>query len=214
MSKRAPTVYAFMDESGDAGADMRRGASPHFVLTLVETTQPEVLSEEMAKLRKALNLSPIFEFRFHDTRSTERRAAFFVLLRSLDVRIRAVMVDKTKLPDDTRKWGEQKMYEYALGEIIKHSLPSELTQVYLVIDGNQSKEKFVLRLRVWATQLARALKRERIFKAIVLRESRREDGLQIADMAAGVMAEIAEHGESAYESDVMAKVRLLLALPK
>lgn len=72
----------------------------------------------------------------------------------------------------------------------------------------------MLRLRVWATQLARALKRERIFKAIVLRESRREDGLQVADMAADVMAEIAEHGESAYESDVMAKVRLLLALPK
>lgn len=203
-----------MDESGDPGGDVRRGASPHFVLVLVETTQPDVLRDELQQLRKALNLSALFEFRYHDTRSASRRAAFFVLMRSLDVHVRAAIVDKTQLPDQVRTWGEAEMYEYALGEIVKHSLPSELNEAILVVDGEASKRNFILRLRTWATRLAREQKRERIFKSIVLRESRREGGLQFADMAAGVLAEMAQHGESAYETYVMSKIRLLLTLPK
>lgn len=203
-----------MDENGDPGGDVRRGASRHFVLTLVETTQPEVLREELQRLRKALNVPPAFEFHFHETRSHERRAAFFVLLRSLDVRIRAAMVDKSRMPPEARFWGEQEMYEYAIGAIVEESLPSELNQAILVIDGEPGKEKFVVRLRTWASRLARSQNRDRIFKAIVVKESRREEGLQFADMAAGVIAEIAEHGESPYESYVMSKIRLLLDLPK
>lgn len=203
-----------MDESGDPGGDYSRGASQHFVLVLVETTQPDSLRDELQQLRRTLNLSRTFEFRYHDTRSTDRRAAFFLLLRSLDVRIRAVTIDKTQLPESSRTWGEQEMYEYALGEIVRNSLPTELNEVYLVIDGEASKQTFINRLRTWATRLAQELHRERIFKSIVLKESRREDGLQFADMAAGVIAEMAEHGESPYEAYVIAKVRLLLTLPK
>lgn len=203
-----------MDESGDAGGDVARGASSHFVLTLVETTQPDVLREELNQLRKVLRLAANFEFHFHDTRSVERRAAFYVLFKSLGIHVRAAMVDKTKLPIEARVWTEQEMYQYALGEIVKNSLHSELREAMLIVDGNQSRQNFVLRLRTWATRLAKEQHRDRIFKSIVLKESRREDGLQFADMAAGVIAEIAEHGESAYEGYVMSKVRLLLELPK
>ena len=111
LAKRTPTVYAFMDESGDPGGDVARGASSHFVLTLVETTQPDVLREELNQLRKALQLAANFEFHFHDTRSVERRAAFYVLFKSLDIHVRAAMVDKTKLPIEARVWTEQEMYQ-------------------------------------------------------------------------------------------------------
>lgn len=203
-----------MDESGDPGGDVERGASPHFILVLVETTQPNLLQSELAQLRTTLNLPMDFEFHFHDTRSTARRAAFFILLGSMNLRVRAVIVDKSQLPQVGKKWAEQEMYEYALGEIIKNSLPSELNQAVLVIDGEARKQRFVNHLRAYISHLSREQHRERVFKSIVLKESRREDGLQFADMTAGVIAEIADHGESAYEAHVMSKVRLLLNLPK
>lgn len=213
MSK-APTVYAFMDESGDPGGDIGRGASRHFILVLLETTQPELLQSELAQLRSALNVPMDFEFHFHNTRSTSRRAAFFILLRSLDVRVRAVIVEKGKLPPEGIKWAEQEMYEYALGEIIKNSLPSELSEAVLVIDGEARKQRFVNHLRTFISNLSKEQHRDRVFKTIVLKESEREDGLQFADMVAGVIGEIADHGESAYEAYVMSKVRFLLKLPK
>src|SRR5437868_15237926 len=121
MKRSTPTVYAFMDESGDPGSRNRKGASSHFILVLVETIEPEKLRTELKQLRVALYLPTAFEFRYHDTRSVERRAAFFVLLRSLDLGIRAAIVEKNRLPEVAERWREQEFYEYALGEIIKHS---------------------------------------------------------------------------------------------
>ena len=42
-------------------------------------------------------------------------------------RIRAAVVDKVRLPEEARRWGEQKMYEYAVGELVKHSSVDELS---------------------------------------------------------------------------------------
>src|SRR5713226_5863986 len=102
-ARSRPTVYAFMDESGDAGGNLHKGASPHFVLAMVETTQPENLRDELKRLRAALHLPAAFEFRYHDTRNASVRAAFFVLLRSLDVRLRAAAVDKARLPEEAQR---------------------------------------------------------------------------------------------------------------
>ena len=56
-------------------------------------------------------------------------------------------------------------------------------------------------------------KRGRIFKAIVLKESHREDGLQYADMIAGALAERMKRGRSAHDKEVNAKLRALVVLP-
>ena len=213
-SKPRPTVYAFMDESGDAGGNLRKGASADFVLAHVETTHPELLREELARLRVALHLPTAFEFRYHDTRMEWARAAFFVLLRSLDLRLSAAVVDKARLPQEAQAWGERDMYEYALGELVRRSSVDELSEAVLVIDGERGKQQFVRKLRQYISRIGREEKRGRIFKAIVLKESKREDGLQYADMVAGVLAERTKHGESAYDDYVDAKIRLLLALPQ
>ncbi|MBI5304810.1 MAG: DUF3800 domain-containing protein [Chloroflexi bacterium] len=212
MTKARSTVYAFMDESGDAGGNVRKGASPHFVLAMVETTVPDQLREELHRLRGALGLPATFEFRYHDTRKVAVRAAFFVLLHSLDVRIRAAVVDKAQLPAEAQNWGEQEMYEYAIGEMVKHSSREELSEAILVIDGER-KHRFVQKLRQYLSKLGRDQKRGRIFKAIVLKESKREDGLQYADMVAGVIAERTEHGESAFDDYVDSKLKVMLSLP-
>lgn len=209
---RAPTVYAFLDESGEAGTNLWRGASPYFIVVMVETTEPEKLRAELRHLRHGLSLPATFEFRYHNTRKTAVRIAFFTLLRSLDIRIRVAIVDKARLSREAEHWGEQEMYEYALGEMVKHSSIDELSEAILVIDGER-KQRFVQRLRQYLSALAHAGRRGRIFKAIVLKDLRREDGLQFADMVAGVLVEKVRHGESAYEDAVNSKVKVILYLP-
>jgi hypothetical protein len=211
MRQVQPTVYALMDESGDAGWNVRRGASSHFVLVMVETTNPELLREELKRLRVTLNLPRNFEFRYHDTRMVWARAAFFALLRSLDLRVRAAIVDKARLSKEVQTWTELEMYD--LGALVQRSPPEELSEAILVIDGERGKQQFVRRLRQYFSQLGRQQGRRRVFKAIVLKDSRREDGLQYADMIAGVLTERIKRGESAYDDDVDSRMRLLLFLP-
>jgi hypothetical protein len=214
MKKPSPTVYAFMDESGDAGSSVRKGASPHFVLVLVETTDPEQLHIALDNLREKLNLARHFEFHYHKTQMSWARAGFFALLRSLDVRVRAAVLDKTKLTTAER-WRKQQMYEYILSELVKRSAPSDLHDAILVIDGERqtSNEPFLRGLRQAMTRLGEMQHRGRIFKSIVLKEAKREDGLQFADMIAGAIADGVKHGESPYDLAIAEKLAILLTLP-
>lgn len=207
MSKRAPTVYAFMDESGDPGSRSRKSASTHFILVLVETTEPETLRQELNRLRAALNVPSIFEFRFHDTCSVERRAAFFVLLRAMEIKIRAAVIDKARLPKDFFAF-DAAMYSFAVSELVVRASPQDLQDAILVMDGEggETTEKTLNSIRRALTRLYTERKRVRAFRKLIARNSRNEAGLQFADMVAGALAERFEHGESPYDDYVDAKL--------
>ncbi len=134
MSKRAPTVYAFMDESGDPGGALEFGASPHFIVVMLETTEPEFVRDELKKLRFKLNLPQAFEFWYHDTQMPWARAESFKLFRSLDVRVRAALIDKTQLGKDF-VFGQHALYKLAVGGLVLRASPAELSDAVLVIDG-------------------------------------------------------------------------------
>lgn len=212
--KAHSTVYAFMDESGDAGGNIRKGASPHFVLAMVETTEPEHLRDELKRLRVALHLPATFEFRYHDTRKVFVRAAFFVLLRSLDLRVRAAVVDKARLPEDFN-YKRQGLYSLTVGELVMRAPMNELHDAILVMDGERGMptEELLNGIRRYLTRLYQERQRVRAFRKLVARNSKNEDGLQFADMIAGVLAEQFTHGESAYDDYVNAKLADLWVYP-
>jgi len=214
MAKSHSTVYAFMNESGDAGGNIRKGASSHFVLAMVETTNPEQLREELHRLRMALGLPASFEFRYHDTRKVAVRASFFVLLRSLDVRVRAAIVDKRKLPEDF-DYSHQRIYSFVLGELVMRAPLNELQNAILIVDGQRGAptEKLLNNVRRYLTQMYQERQRARAFQKLIARNSQVEDGLQFADMVAGVLAERFTHGESAYDDYVDAKLTDLWIYP-
>ncbi len=212
--KLRPTVYAFMDESGDAGGNVRKGASSHFVLAMVETTDPDNLRAELRQLRVALQLPATFEFRYHDTRKVAHRAAFFVLLRSLDVRVRAAVVDKTRLPEDFN-YDDQRLYSFVLGELVMRAPMNQLQDAILIVDGQRGAptENLLNGVRRYLTQMYQERQRARAFRKLVARNSKAEDGLQFADMVAGVLAERFLHGESAYDDYVDSKLADLWTFP-
>ncbi|TAH48191.1 MAG: DUF3800 domain-containing protein [Chloroflexota bacterium] len=207
MSKRAPTVYAFMDESGDPGRDIRRGASRHFVLVLVETTEPDTLRDELERLRLALNLHEQFEFHYHSTRSVERRAAFFVLLRALNLKVRAAIIDKNHLPQSFSAF-DTELYAFAVGELVTRAEPNDLEEAILIVDGERGEttEKTIAGIRKHLSRLYESRARVRAFKKLIARNSETEAGLQFADMVVGALAERAVHGESPYDDYVDSKL--------
>lgn len=207
MSKRSPTVYAFMDESGDPGSLARASASSHFVLVLVETIAPETLEQELKRLRAALNVSSVFEFRYHETRSVERRAAFFVLVHALDLKIRVAVIDKAKLPASFAAF-DAALYAFALGELVARASPQDLQDAILIMDGEggETTEKTLNNIRRHLTRLYNEQKRARAFRKLIARNSRNEAGLQFADMVAGAFAERVKHGESPYDDYIDSKL--------
>ncbi len=216
MRRRTPTVYAFMDESGDPGSNLRKGASSFFIVVFVETTQPDMLRENLQDLRVEFNLPRTFEFRYHDTRMTWAREAFFTLLRSMDVRVRAAVVDKARLPLEFNHYGRIAMNQFVVGELVMRAPQEQLHDAVLVIDGERGvqTEALVNGLRTYLTRLYRERTRVRAFQKIVVRGARAEDGLQYADMVAGVLAERFERGKSNYDKVVNARISDLWVYPE
>ncbi len=167
-----------MDESGDAGGNIRRGASPYFVVVFVETTEPETLREHLRDLRAEFDLPQAFESHYHDTRMPWAREAFFTLFRSLDVRVRAAVVDKARLPEDF-EYGRDAMYQFVIGEMVIRASESELHDAILIVDGQRGAqtEDLLNRLRRYLTRLYQEHHRRRAFQKIVARNSKAEAGL-------------------------------------
>ena len=142
------------------------------------------------------------------------RAAFFVLLRSLDLRVRAAVVDKTQLAEDF-DYKDRGIYSFALGELVMRAPMYELQDAILVLDGQRgaTTENLLNGIRRYLTRLYQERQRVRAFRKLVARNSKAEDGLQFADMVAGVLAERFVHGESAYDDYINAKLADLWIYP-
>jgi len=68
------TQYFFVDESGDAGLEGQASSSSHFVITMVQLPA-RVSLRPLVSLRKALQVKPTFEFKYHTT-TTSQKALF------------------------------------------------------------------------------------------------------------------------------------------
>lgn len=86
------------DEAGDASFSFAEGSSTHFVLALIATPRPDVLRENMARLRAQRGLPADYEFKYHRLSSAKLRRMAIAQLQEMDFVIYALTVDKTALP--------------------------------------------------------------------------------------------------------------------
>lgn len=192
MDVRAPQ-YHFLDESGDPGLD-DRGCSSHFALAMVEMTERALLPE-LAALRKALHLPATLEFKYYKTRAHQKEA-FFETVQAIPFRVRAVVIDKSRLEgrfDSMR--GQDLMIEF-IARLILRAKALDLANDVLIMDG--ATQALLRALRIRLSRECYRLERVRPFKKIVSGVSNRDDGLQLADMIAGATSHYVVDGEIAY----------------
>jgi hypothetical protein len=175
------TQYHFLDESGDPGLDGSASSSSHFALAMVQLTERAPLPD-LARTRQRLHLPPDFEFKYHKT-TLQQKTIFFRSIRSLPFRVRAVVIEKSGLPERFATLSGQDLTVAFIVELTLRASPLDIADDVLVIDA--AKRAFLWKLRVRLSQECRRLKRVRSFRTIVGGDSSRDDGLQLADMVVG-----------------------------
>jgi len=111
-------------------------------------------------------------------------------------RVRAVVIEKSGLPQRYSTLSGQELIISFIVALAMRSSPLDIADDVLVIDG--AKRAFLWTLRVDLSQECRRLKRIRSFGTIVGGDSRRDDGLQLADMLVGAVRQYVASGENSY----------------
>jgi hypothetical protein len=177
------TQYFFVDESGDAGLEGQASSSSHFVMAMAQLPERSRL-KPMVDLRKALRVSPDFEFKYHKSTPTQKERFFKDVLK-IPFRVRAVVVDKFRLGAPLNSLSPQQLTIELLIRLTLRASELDISNEVLVIDG--ATPAFCRDLRVQFTERCKREGRIRPFKNIIGANSKSEDGLQLADMVAGAI---------------------------
>jgi len=198
--------YAFGDEAGQTGFKFDLGATRYFIVNLVLVNDPQSLRECVDRMRSRLGLSPMEEFSFNKS-SNRHRHAFLAGLSDLDFVARAIVVDKTLLPDDFRHMRSVEFYAFFVAQLLNHLPTGELDRTILHLDRFGAPKTA---LRCIRQQLAHLRPKDRrsLVKRIVFKESHRENGIQVADMIAGAIFRWREKHDAQFATHVWDKILL------
>ena len=175
-------MLVFIDESGDAGFDLKGGSSPVFAVGMVIFRQVEVANSSQELIRNAAqNWQQGREFKFNKC-DDERRDAFFQLVARCDFRVRAMVIQKERIRSDKLRSEPESFYSFFLKSMLRFD-NDLLRNAKIVIDGSgNAMFKSKLKKYISANTSPGAIKN------IVMRDSHREPLLQLADMSIGAIA--------------------------
>jgi len=175
--------YFFVDESGDAGLEGQASSSSHFVVAMVQLPERAPL-KPLVELRKTLHVPSNFEFKYHQSKPLQKDR-FFREVLAVEFRVRAVIVDKAQLGSKFNNLNPQALTMELIIGLTMHASELDIANEILIIDG--ATPSFCRNLRIQFSERSKREKRIRPFKNIIGGDSKREDGLQLADMIAGAI---------------------------
>lgn len=172
----------FIDDSGDPGFKTRGGASRMFVIACIIFDSPydaEFASAGIKVLKEKMGWKQIREFKFHRA-TEEQKEVFFKSVRTYDFRIRAVVVDKTKITEPRLKKSDS-FYNFIITSVLQRF--EEMDSARIKLDGSGSKD---FRRRS-TSNLRRKLNQHGQYRVanFALEDSRDSTLIQLADMVAG-----------------------------
>jgi hypothetical protein len=184
------------DEAGDVSFNFAKGASRFFVTTLIATQSPESLRQLLATLRKDAKLPENYEFKFHRTTSESIRERVFTTLAKADFEAWSILADKLSLPMTFRAMNGLEFYLYFVTELISAIPVEKLQNATLILDEFSSTPNMRNELR--RIMDARGIPRQ--FKRVIIRESKSESLIQVADLVAGaILRRDTKHDSGAYD---------------
>jgi len=201
--------YFFVDESGDAGLEGQASSSSHFVLAMVQLPERAPL-KPLVELRKVLHVQPNFEFKYHQSKPLQKDR-FFREVLAVDFRVRAVIVDKARLGSKFNDLSPQALTMELIIGLTMHASELDIANEILIIDG--ATPSFCRNLRIQFSERSKRDERIRPFKNIIGGDSKREDGLQLADMIAGAIRIHAVGVSSNYFNTISSRIVDLWGLP-
>ena len=175
-------MLILIDESGDPGFKISKGSSPTFVVAMVifhDFKEAEKTSLAISQVRDVLRVKP--EFKFNKFRNGAKDG-FFEAIKSFQFSVRALVVIKDQIYSTKLRTQTDRFYNYFVQSLLKYD-NDVLKDARIKIDGSGARG-FKRELQAY---LRRQLGAGKI-KSIKFADSRRDNLIQLADMATGAIA--------------------------
>jgi len=185
------TLTFAADESGDVSFAFAKGASRHFVLAAVGTDDPEALRRLVIDLRSRIGLPVQFEFKFNAMTPAMLRRFVLPALAGAEFNIWAVVADKRRLAEPFRMMRATDVYLFFVTELIRVIPEARREGATLILDQFRPGYQLLADLR--RAMVARGIKRN--LKRVLVRDSRDEYLIQVADLVAGSLMRMVAHDD-------------------
>lgn len=173
----------FIDDSGDPGFKLEKGSSRFFVIACIIFDSPisaEYTAASLKMLKEQMGWKQEREFKFHRA-NDEQKKKFFDIVKWHNFKIRAIVVDKSKITETSLKKSES-FYSYVIKCALNGYDDMKMARVYLDGSGNRDFRKKS------TTGIRQAVNKEdRKMTEFRLVDSRDSVLIQLADMVAGAI---------------------------
>lgn len=179
-------MHIFIDESGDPGLKIKKGASRFFVVVLVvfeDNEEAVACDKRISLLRRELKLPEDFEFHFK-ANSHKIRLKFLEAVVPYSFFYFGIILNK----DPDKLWGKgfrikESLYKYTCSLVFQNAKP-HLRDATIIIDKSGHK-LFQVQLRKYLKERANIDKT--VIKKIKPQRSKSNNLLQLADYIAGIV---------------------------
>lgn len=179
-------TIAFVDDSGDPGFNIGKGASQNFVVVLVvfhDTLEAERTAIAIKEFKRSHKIPDTTEVKFNKSKR-EIRVDFLESIKNFDFLVYAIRVDKGNIHSEELKNKKDSFYKFFIKELLKATL-KEVPDMKVKIDGSGSKEfkkSFIAYLKKESRE-----HQEGQFLDISFGNSKSNVLIQLADMFAGAI---------------------------
>lgn len=182
--KNPTQQIVFIDDSGDPGFKIEKGASSHFVIACVifdDTLEAEKTAVAIKQLRRDLKFSDNTEFKFNGSRDAVR-IQFLKTISQYNFRVRSIAVDKKTVTSPELRNTADSFYNYFIKLVLQHN-QGTIKEAKIRLDGHGDR-----RFRRNLTKYLRKNlnnKQLKVMQSMRLVNSKRDVLIQMADMVAG-----------------------------
>ncbi|CAB0568870.1 hypothetical protein CIP107518_01935 [Corynebacterium diphtheriae] len=206
MDKRAEGrgMNLYLDDSGDGGFKFGQGSSTHIVFAAVafdDPTQLEVLSKEIDEIRKQYNYQG--EIKFNKS-SDEARCALLSAVATTDCRILAISADKRYIYQPKLRSEPAALKAFLIRMLLSNHFGC-ISNAKVFIDGKDTKGFSTEKSDVDYFMRMCNKKYPDTARAIRFVDSKRELGIQIADLVAGSLRRQLDEDDSKFFDLVRSK---------
>ena len=179
-------MLVFIDESGDTGLAIDRGATKYFAMFMVVFEDHDdaiACDQRINLLRRELHLSQNFEFHFH--RNSDRvRDSFLRAVLPYQFFYYGIVINKKKL---TKDWFSirEPFYQYAAGLLFENA--KERLDQAIVVVGKSGRQLFKYQLASYLKEKMNQQNGRRLIKKLKMQDSKSNNLLQLTDVIAGAV---------------------------
>lgn len=176
-------MFVFIDESGDTGMKIDKGASRFFILSAVVFHSKEEMQEcdnSITNLKKLLQWSAKNN-EFHFNKNSDKvRQAFFQIVRKERFTFSILVVDKTKLSVPKLGASKDEIYQKYCIQLLENIQPA-LKGATIIIDDFSNIEKIAKGIKDYFN------KDSQVIEKIKTQKSSKNNLLQLADYIAAAV---------------------------